>query len=278
MKKENEILRVLHYICLICVIGFGLIAIVGTGGGSGDGNGVGGTLKLMWVEDSTMVIDSAQYGEDGFLIGYMCYSYFEIKGGSGEVEITADLESKTGDTKGRQTSTFHVEEGQSYKLSSEVICSGPSDYDPGNPPPGFPNEFTISFSSPSATSPEKKTVQVQGGFYTNTLSLGQLYLDPWEYTPQQWILEAKVFPMDSGSISDSLELLVYEGVRPGRGGEYYVGGYDHGTEVMLTATPSPGYVFEKWYGTWATQGSDRDQFITFEMVVPTYMEARFVKE
>ena len=280
-KARNWFIKNVHYLCLIGVVALGLMTIVGTGGGGGDGGEGADTdqssgLELTWVEESGLTIATAQYGESGFLTGYMCYSYFEVTGGSGAVEITADLESRTGDPKGSQTSTFDVEEGQSYKLSAEVICSGPSDYDPSYPPTGFPNEFTISFSSPSVGSPDQKTIQ--GGFYTDTLLLGQLSLDSWEYTPQQWTLEAKVSPEGSGSISDSLGLLVYEGVRPGRGGEYYVGEYEHGTEVTLTATPAQGYIFDEWYGTYWTDGTKIDLSVTFTMTIPIFIEARFVEE
>ena len=37
MKKIKGILKILHYICLCCVIAFGFMTIVGTGGGGGDG-------------------------------------------------------------------------------------------------------------------------------------------------------------------------------------------------------------------------------------------------
>jgi hypothetical protein len=36
MKMQNEILKMLRYFCLLCVIVFGLMAIVGTGGGGGE--------------------------------------------------------------------------------------------------------------------------------------------------------------------------------------------------------------------------------------------------
>jgi hypothetical protein len=234
---------------------------------------VSGHIEIRRVEKSGLVIASPRYSEAGLLTGYTCYSYFEVTSGSGELQITVDLQSRTGASKGSQTSTFAVEEGKSYKISAEVKCSGPTDYNPGNPPPGFPNRFIIIFSSPSAASP--KTNAVDGGFYTDSLSLEQLYLEPWEYTPPQWELEVRVDPAGSGSVSDSLGLLIYEGTRPGRGGEYYVGLYEEGTEVTLTATPASGYVFNEWYGTWGTLS---DTSITFDMVVDTYWNARFIGE
>jgi len=279
-KPESIFVKNLPYLCLIGVIALGLITIVGSNGGD-DGDGtpgghVGGGVEITWVEESGLTIATAQYSESGFLTAYMCYSYFEVTGGSGEVEISVDLESSTGDSLGSQTTSFDVEQGQSYQLSMEVKCSGPSDYDPGNPPTGFPNEFTISFSSPSVGSPDQKTIQ--GGFYTDTLSLGELSLDSWEYTAPQWTLEAKVSPEGSGSISDSLGLLVYEGEIPGHSGEYYVGEYEHGTEVTLTATPAQGYTFKEWYGTWWTDGTDTDPSVTFTMTIPTFIEARFIED
>ena len=42
MKRGNEILKVLRYICLSCVIAIGFMTIIGTsGGGDGDGDGDG---------------------------------------------------------------------------------------------------------------------------------------------------------------------------------------------------------------------------------------------
>jgi len=39
MKKANDALKVLTYICLACVVAFGMIAVVGCGGGGGDDGG-----------------------------------------------------------------------------------------------------------------------------------------------------------------------------------------------------------------------------------------------
>jgi hypothetical protein len=251
------------------------VAACNGGGGNGTGNnGVVTDLEIMWIEDSGSPIATAEY-EDGLLTGYVCYSYFEVTDGSGEFEISVVLENSTGDTIDSQTASFNVGQGLSYQFSMDVNCSGPSDYDPSNPPPGFPNEFTIRFTSPSTTSFNQTTLQ--GGFYTNTLSLGQLSLDPWEYTTPMWSLEAKVLPEGGGSISDSLGLLLYEGTRPNKAGEYYVGEYEHRTEVTLTANPSPGYVFDHWYGTWWTD-RPQDPSVTFEIQVPIYIEANFIEE
>jgi len=39
MKKANDALKVLTYICLACFVAFGMIAVVGCGGGGGDDGG-----------------------------------------------------------------------------------------------------------------------------------------------------------------------------------------------------------------------------------------------
>jgi hypothetical protein len=200
----------------------------------------------------------------------MCYSYFEVTSGSGEVQITVDLESSTGDPKGSQTSTFVVEEGESYKLSAEVNCSGPSNYPPGNPP--FQNTFSISYSSPSVASPKIDTIM--GVFYTDPMSLGQMSLDPWEFVPVERELIVWVSPKGSGSVSDNLGLLVEDETEAGR----YLGVYEHGTKVTLTATPEPGYVFKEWYGTWGGLFGSTNP-ITFSMDIPkTYMRADFEQD
>ncbi|MBW1898151.1 MAG: hypothetical protein JRI61_03735 [Deltaproteobacteria bacterium] len=241
----------------------------------GNGNSGNNTeLNIVWIEDSGAPIITAQF-EDGILTGYLCYNYLEVNEGSGEIEISANLESSSGESKGSKNTTFQVEEGQLYKLTIEVNCSGPSDYDPDNPPIGFPNEFTISSDSPSAITSIENIVT--GGFYTNTLSLGQVFLDLWENIQPMRSLEAKVLPEGSGSISDNFGLLVYEGTRPGRAGEFYVGEYEHGTEITLTATPASGYVFDYWYGTlWTNKPVGPS--VTFKIQVPIYIQSNFTEE
>jgi List-Bact-rpt repeat protein len=246
------------------------------GGGSGNGgNGDTGTdLEVAWIKDSGAPIATGQY-DNGILTGYICYGYFEVTNGSGEFELSVVLENNVGGTIDDQTTSFSIEQGQLYRLSMTVNCSGPSDYDPGNPPIGFPNEFTLRFSTPSSTSSNDMTIQ--GGFHTNTLSCGQLSLDSWEYPTTMWNLQAKVLPEGSGSISDSLGLLVYEGTRPNRVGDFYVGEYEHGTEITLTAIPATGYIFDHWYGTWWTN-EPQDLSVTFTIGIPILIEAHFVAE
>jgi len=228
-----------------------------------------GEVQISWVEKSGLTIANTLYSPSGLLIGYMCYSYFAVTNGSGQVQITVDLESSTGAPKASQTSPFLVEEGKSYKLSAEVKCSGPS-YTPGYPP--FQNTFGISYSSPSTESLKKNTIM--GVFYSDPMSLGQMSIDPWEFTPVERELIVWVSPQDSGSVSDNLGLLVEDETKAG----HYVGEYEHGTKVTLTATPAPGFVFKEWYGTWGGLFGSSNP-ITFSMDIPTtYMRADFEQD
>ncbi len=77
MKKGNEFLKLLRYICLSCVIVLGLMTIVGTGGGGGGGDG--GTppsitmteyfpLSSAWETDNwTLFIDVTDHDVNGVL-------------------------------------------------------------------------------------------------------------------------------------------------------------------------------------------------------------------
>ena len=128
-KPESIFVKNLPYLCLIGVIALGLITIVGSNG-CDDGDGtpgghVGGGVEITWVEESGLTIATAQYSESGFLTAYMCYSYFEVTGGSGEVEISVDLESSTGDSLGSQTTSFDVEPPPCPKANSEP-CGEPT--------------------------------------------------------------------------------------------------------------------------------------------------------
>jgi hypothetical protein len=250
------------------------VFVAACNGGGGGGNSGDSELKIKWIQDSGEPIATGQY-DNGILTGYICYGYFEATEGSGDIEVSVALENSTGGLVENQTESFGIEQGESYRLSIMVNCSGPSDYDPGNPPIGFPNEFTLRFNTSSSSSYNQ--VEIQGGFYTNTLSCGQLSLDSWQQSTPTWSLTAKVLPEGSGSISDNLGLLVYEGTRPNRGGEYYIGEYEHGTEVTFTATPAEGYIFDHWYGTLWTD-EPQDLSVTFFIQSPIYIEANFIEE
>jgi len=262
----------------ILVLLFAAILLTTCNGGNGDDNGDGddgeSDLEISWVTDSGDPIATGDY-DSGILTGYSCFGYFEVDSGSGEIEMSALLKDNAGNTVESQTEPFNVEEGQSYKLTMMVNCFGPSNYDPGNPPPGFPNDFSVTFSTPSSS--EDNQINIQGGFYTDSLSCGQLSLESWTDTDTTWTLTAKVLPEGSGSVSDNLGLLVYEGTRPNRSGEFYVGEYDHGAEITLTATPATGYVFDHWYGTWWTN-RPTDPSVTFTVEVPILIEAHFLAE
>ena len=250
------------------------VFVAACNGGSGGNGGGDGALDITWIKDSGSPIATGQY-DNGILTGYICYGYFEATEGSGNIEVSVVLENSIGGLVENQTESFSIEQGESYRLSIIVNCSGPSDYDPGNPPIGFPNEFTLRFNTPSSSSYNQ--VEIQGGFYTKTLSCGQLSLESWQQSTPTWSLTAKVLPEGSGSISDSLGLLVYEGTRPNRAGEFYVGEYEHGTEITFTAIPATGYVFDHWYGTWWTN-EPQDLSVTFKIGIPIFIEANFIAE
>jgi predicted small secreted protein len=246
----------------------------GDGNGNGDNDDGGSDLEITWIKDSGGPIATGEY-DSGILTGYSCFGYFEVDDGSGEIEITAVLEDNAGNTVESQAESFSVEKGLSYKLSLMVNCSGPSNYDPSNPPPGYPNEFTLTFTTPSSS--DYNQIILQGGFYTGSLSCGQLSLETWQQSTATWSLTAKVLPEGSGTISDSLGLLVYEGTRPNRAGEFYTGEYEHGTEITFTATPATGYIFDHWYGTWWTNEPSTPS-VTFSIGIPILIEAHFVAE
>jgi len=241
------------------------------GNGNGDNGDGGSDLKISWITDSGDPIATKKY-DAGILVGYRCFGYFEVAEGTGDFEVTAVLKDNAGNIVSNKSEVFDIKEEQSYKLSMIVNCSGPSNYDPGNPPPGFPNEFTLSFRTSSASN--DNPIAIEGGFYTDTLSCGQLKLDTWQYTTPTWTLTAKVLPEGSGSLSDNLGLLVYEGPSANRNGEFYVSEYDHGTEITLTATPAAGYVFDHWYGTWWTERPS-EPTVTFTIGIPILIEAVF---
>ena len=82
------------------------------------------------------------------------------------------------------------------------------------------------------------------------MSLEILEVFPWEYTsPEPATLTVRVHPTGSGSISDHLGKLSYQSKDGDGEVTKYVGTYDYATEVILTATPSEGYLFDHWGGT-----------------------------
>lgn len=262
-------------IIAFCLIILSIITACNGNGGNGNGdNGDDSDLEITWIKDSGEPVATGVY-DSGGLIGFNCIGYFEVGEGAGEFEVTTTLEDNGGNTIENRIEAFNVDEGQSYKLTMMVICSGPSNYDPSNPPPGFPNEFTLTFSTFSSS--DDNQITVEGGFYTHSLVCGLLSLDTWQYATPTWTLTAKVLPEGSGSIADNLGLLVYEGTRPNRAGEFYVGEYDHGTEITLTAIPATGYEFEDWYGTWWTN-RPTDPSVTFTIGIPILIEGNFVAE
>ena len=92
MKMKNNILKILRYFCLLFVIAFGLIAIIGSGGGGGDGDdsttatttttttttttnstNIVGTWILEWdwgCDDATGTADFYIYADNTWFIDY----------------------------------------------------------------------------------------------------------------------------------------------------------------------------------------------------------------
>lgn len=214
-------------------------------GDAGNGDGANGDVangdvdsvpELGWVAEPGSLIAERHYQAGTFLSGYTVYNYIEITGGSGEVQLDVELAGK-----GAKTVTFSAEEGKSYRVALLVGCSGyvPTEYRPLD-------EHVYIFSSPSAGSSDEQ--RVAGYFNWNDLALEKLDVSPWEYTsPEPATLTVRVYPEGSGSISDHLGKLTHHT----EDGEVtrYVGTYDYGTEVILTASPDEGYSFGHWGGT-----------------------------
>ena len=80
-----------------------------------------------------------------------------------------------------------------------------------------------------------------------------------------------ILPHGAGTVSDSVGWLVFDG-------NEYTATYPQDTMITLTATPASGYVFEEWYGTYATLGTQNGNQVTFNMFINGYMEARFTPE
>ncbi len=192
------------------------------------GQGKGKELELAWVASKPGMLSTHYNYSKGVLTGIMVYEYFEVTGGSGEVEITADLVDK-----GKTTSTFFVEQGKSYKLSVVVKPYREA---------AIENEFELIYSSPSAVTPKKVLIT---GKFEDLLLLGDMNLQPWEYSPPHWCLNVYIF--GSGSVSVSVGSLVKE-EKEGFTTRYYSCEYENGTEVTLTAIPALGHVFDHWDG------------------------------
>jgi len=236
-------------------------------GSDKDANHSENEVEISWIDQGTLLVFQAEY-DNGALQSFIGHNYFVVTSGSGSVEIMAELANNAGESVASCIEVFPVQEGATYRLSLEINCTGPSDYDPGNPPQGFPNELTVTYSSPCADTIDAKTLQ--GGFYTDSLSLGHLAIEPWTPSPQVWSLTVNIVPDGAGTISDNHGQLALDG-------DQYAADYPQGTTVILTATPAQGYVFDEWYGTYATLGTTIDNQITFSMFINGYMEARFVE-
>jgi hypothetical protein len=61
MKKKNEILKMLRYFCLLWVIVFGLMAIIGSGGGDDESNT--GTLYQYEYDGSGNLVNTTAEGD-----------------------------------------------------------------------------------------------------------------------------------------------------------------------------------------------------------------------
>ncbi len=122
--------------------------------------------ELTWVIKP--MLPSVQYHySSGIFIGCTVYKYFEVTGGSGEVEITAVLANK------KTKKTFFVEEGKSYRISIVVAVSR---YDPVAE---RRFQYNLIISSPSAASPTKVIIK---GIDADRpgVSLGKPKLQPLE--------------------------------------------------------------------------------------------------
>lgn len=128
------------------------------------------TPQITWVARPVQLINHRS----------LIYQYFEVTGGSGEIEITAR----------DRTDTFHVEEGKAYKLSISLAINL-------IPTQSTLDEYIITISSPSSETVAKNILESPyrgSGKQAIAVSVGRMDLELWEYTPPVLPLEVWDIP------------------------------------------------------------------------------------
>ena len=117
-------------------------------------------------------IVSPTYGEEGEEV----YGYFEVAGGSGEVEITVDI-SKPDWVSASNTASFSVEEGV-YRLTIVVYGIG-AHYSPTTPGTYSAWAVDFSLSSPSASADYSINLLLPIASRDYGLKIGTMSVEPW---------------------------------------------------------------------------------------------------
>ena len=172
------------------------------------------------------------------------YFYFEVTRGSGEVEITVNLKAPHG-FNDSGTSTFYVEEGP-YRVA--VIIDGVHGGQTVHDQNRFDAELVIH--SPSASSSLRRQTIVPGRFNRETLSLGDMTVEPWVPPPPAasapttgpWPLEIAV--VEERTMANAVKFPEGIAVSP-RGDVYLAYGTIYGDHGVVAYA---GRQDEAWWG------------------------------
>jgi len=210
--------------------------------------------ELIFRRYSPMVIHSPTYGEEGEEV----YGYFEVTGGSGEVEITVDI-SQPDWVSASNTASFSVEEGV-YQLAIVVYGIG-AHYNPTTPGTYSAWEVEFSLSSPSASAEHSISVLLPIHSQSYGLEIGAMTIESWtppETEPEQvWNNFDLTLIRQWGSLgSDPGEFEHPEGVAADEAGLIYVldsGMRNCGVQVF---SPSGEFIRE-----WVSYGGGDGEFM-----------------
>ncbi len=219
-----------------------------------------GTPVLNWVTPRGSYTLSTNSYRGGVLYTRNFFNQFTVTGGSGSIEITANLQYA-----GETMVTAFVDEGASYKLTVHLLYSQRIR--------GLSQILTLS--APSSPS---KRVTIVGDNPSQDFwffALGDLTVEPWTQEPPLWALIVTVMS-GAGTVSADI------GTLWGSAEDYHSADpYEDGTEVTLTAQPARGYIFDRWelpQSVSVIEYSREPPLITLRMTGNTQVRLYFVDE